>query len=188
MTAETPTPVPQRRRAGRVAGTVLLGALLAVLLALAAATAVVPRLLGAVPLAVLSDSMRPAFAAGDLVVARPVDPEQLRPGDVVTFRPRSDDPALVTHRVLSVDRGPGGVTGLVTRGDANAAADEPLVPEQVVGRVLYTVPHAGHLAQVPAARGLAVAAGAGLVVHAVVRLAGGPPAPADGPPTPEERP
>ncbi|RYJ02767.1 MAG: signal peptidase I, partial [Actinomycetales bacterium] len=49
----------------------------------------VPRLAGATPYTVLTGSMRPTMPPGTLVVAKPVDPEALEVGDVVTVQLRS---------------------------------------------------------------------------------------------------
>lgn len=128
-------------------GSALRGAFTVVLLAvlaLAVALGVVPRVMGGAALTVLSDSMEPTYSAGDMVVSVPDD--RYGVGDVVTFQPRSDDPTLITHRVVSVEQGPEG-TRYVTRGDANGADDEPLVADQVMGEVIYSVPAVGHLAQ-----------------------------------------
>lgn len=122
-------------------GWVLLGALLAMVLG----ASLLPRLLGAVPLAVLSGSMEPTFSAGDLVISKPVEPTEIRIGDMVTFQPESDNPALVTHRVVAKSVGEGGVVGFTTRGDANQVDDDPIGGVQVRGKVLYTLPWVGHV-------------------------------------------
>ncbi|MCC2333735.1 signal peptidase I [Cellulomonas wangsupingiae] len=158
------------RRAGRV-GSALLTAVMVVLLLVAAVVTVVPRLIGAVPLTVLSGSMEPTISAGDLVVVRPTDPADLRIGDVVTVQPVSDDPTLVTHRIVGVTHGSDGIAGFVTQGDANEHADEPVVPEQVMGRVVYTVPLVGHVTHGTWGPYVAAAVGVGLVVYGVVMVA-----------------
>ena len=117
-------------------------ALLAVL-ALAIALAVVPRLMGGAALTVLTGSMEPTYSPGDMVVSVPQDRYEI--GDVVTYQPVSDDPTLITHRVVAVRELPGGVE-YITRGDANGADDDPIVDGQVMGEVIYDVPYIGHLA------------------------------------------
>ena len=119
---------------------------LAVVLAAAVLLAVVPRLLGGAALTVLTGSMVPTYDPGDVVVVRGVQDaaREVEVGDVVTFQPVSDDPALVTHRVVEKVVSTRGAT-FVTRGDANGADDDPLVPEQVKGVALYHVPWVGHL-------------------------------------------
>lgn len=146
-TTETDAPTQARtqpadsfwRSAASAAMTVLLiGALL-----LALAVAVVPRLMGGSALTVLSGSMEPTYAAGDMVITVPQDNYNI--GDVVTFQPVSNDPTLITHRVVGIRMGSDG-TEFVTRGDANGADDAPILADQVMGKVLYHVPKVGHVA------------------------------------------
>lgn len=135
--------------------------LLVALLLLAAAVAVVPRVLGGAALTVLTGSMEPTYSPGDMVVAVPQDRYEV--GDVVTFQPVSGDPTLVTHRVVGVTLG--AEPAYVTRGDANGADDDPVSPEQVMGRVVYHVPYVGHLADtVGPHRGVVVTAAACLLI------------------------
>ena len=132
-------------RAHRVLSAVTTCALVVVLSA-AVLLAVVPRLLGGAALTVLTGSMVPTYDPGDVVVVRGVQDaaHEVEVGDVVTFQPVPDDPALVTHRVVEKVVSTRGTT-FVTRGDANGADDDPLVPEQVKGVALYHVPWVGHL-------------------------------------------
>ncbi len=176
--AGTASPAAARARAGRRRGpgplervaSVVLGVVMVALVVLAGAVVVVPRVLGATPLTVLSGSMEPALSPGDVVVVRPVDPGELRTGDVVTVQPVSGDPTLVTHRVVQVDRDGTDVTGLVTRGDANGAADAPLVPDQVMGRVAYSVPLVGHATNVSWGPTAVTVLAVALLVYAAVAL------------------
>lgn len=120
--------------------------LVVLLLAAGVALAVVPKLLDGAALTVLTGSMVPTYEPGDVVVVRGVDDPatQVDVGDVVTFQPVSDDPTLVTHRVVDrVFTSQGEL--LVTRGDANSADDAPIVPEQVKAVVVYSVPWVGHV-------------------------------------------
>lgn len=124
-----------------VSWVVLLGATALVTLAV-----LVPRLAGATPYTVLTGSMSPAYPAGTLVVVRPVDLEDVRVGDVVTYQLRSGEPAVATHRVVGVGWTADGEKVLTTRGDANAAVDAAPVREvQLRGEVWYSVPWVGHL-------------------------------------------
>ena len=66
-------------------------------------------------------------------------------GDVITFQPVADDPALTTHRIEAISVGSEG-RQFVTRGDANNVADlSPVEPGQVVGEVWYSVPLVGYV-------------------------------------------
>ena len=150
-----------RRRSGRqfrrplwrrvLSGTwLLLGAVLAV--AHGAAFAV-PQLWGGQGLTVLSGSMEPAFGPGDVVAVRPLTPDAVCDtvalGDLITFLPYPDDPTLITHRVTAITVGDvdGWECRLTTQGDANSAADAPVLPLQVRATVVYAVPHVGWVRQ-----------------------------------------
>src|SRR5688572_678033 len=112
---------PSVRRLRRVAD----HAALALLVVAAAALVVVLIALfaGLRPFVVRSGSMEPAIDTGDVVVSRPVHPDQLGPGDVVTFRDPTRSAELVTHRVVEVSR-QGDQYAFVTKGDANTATEE----------------------------------------------------------------
>lgn len=135
----------------RRARSALLWLVLGLLAALALAIVVVPRVMGWVPLTILSGSMEPTIPTGSQVVVEPVegdeDAQTLQIGDVVTFMPYPDDPTLVTHRIVSRSVGTDGSVSFTTQGDANGAADPwELTATQLRGEVRYHVPYAGHVA------------------------------------------
>jgi len=156
----------------RTIGSWLLTAVMVVALMLALAVVVVPRAIGAVPLTVLTGSMRPVIQPGDLIVSRATNPNNLRIGQIVTFQPVSGDPTLITHRIVNTTRNlDGELISLVTRGDANGSDDAPLVPEQVMGRMLYRIPRIGHLTNnTGGALQIGMIVGAGLIAYAVYML------------------
>ena len=83
-------------------------------------------LLGLRAMIVRSDSMSATdFAAGDLILSVAVDPEEIREGDVITFR--SPDPeqggATVTHKVRTVLVDANGKRSFVTYGTTTGEAD-----------------------------------------------------------------
>jgi signal peptidase len=121
------------------------------LLALALAAGL-PLLLGYNAHTILSSSMAPAIPVGSVVVSKPVSPEALAPGDIVTFR-HPGLPALpITHRIVGVnleDSKP----AFITKGDANPDVDlEPLRVEGRADVVAYTIPFAGYLVNFGASR------------------------------------
>jgi signal peptidase I len=102
-----------------------------------------PLAFGARPLVVLSGSMEPTLATGDVVVVKRVSPQQARIGDVVTYR--NPEGSLVTHRVRSVRRR-GDRFELVTKGDANNASERwTMEADGELSRAVYRVPLAGRL-------------------------------------------
>lgn len=141
---------------------ILRGAWMTVLgLAVVVVSFVLPRLLGAVPLAVLTGSMEPVYKPGDLVNSQQTPPNEIRIGDVITFQPKSGDPTLITHRVIAKEVDGDGVASITTRGDANGAADKPVVPAQVKGKVIYSVPYIGYMSTLLDAGAKTVLIGAG---------------------------
>lgn len=125
---------------------------IAIALALIFAGGVAPKLIGGQALTVLSGSMQPSLSAGDLIVITPVAAEEIRTGDVVTLMPLPDDPRLVTHRVIGLGSGPQGIT-VITKGDANDAADGAVPVEAVKGRLAYAVPFLGYVTDAVARSG-----------------------------------
>lgn len=114
-----------------------------VVLALVAVMIVIPRVGGATAYTVLTGSMRPGLPPGTLTVVRPVDPLEIRTGDVVTYQLKSGEPGVVTHRVIGVGVTTGGDQRFTLRGDANNTNDAPILPEQIRGRLWYSVPLLG---------------------------------------------
>ena len=100
----------------------------------------VPRLLGYDIYEVLSPSMHPAVPEGSVVIAKPEEPENIQPGDVIVFVRNG---ANVTHRVVENHV----VSGeLITKGDANANNDiDPVPYHAVTGKMVFHVPVVGKL-------------------------------------------
>jgi signal peptidase len=125
------------------------GAAAALLAVLVLAAAIVPAVIGAEPMTVLTKSMEPVLSPGDVVVMEPPDPDGLNVGDIVSYMP---DPSLdfgyrgvtTTHRIISLVRQDGRVTKIGIKGDANPLPDPFMAsPDQIRGRLLYTVPYVG---------------------------------------------
>ncbi|MCZ2830194.1 signal peptidase I [Modestobacter sp. VKM Ac-2986] len=100
----------------------------------------VPQAFGLRADVVVSGSMQPRIAPGDVVLTAPVTPQELEPGQVLLFRDPADPGRTLLHRLVAFDaRG-----DLVTRGDANQGDDPSPVPAaEVVGRAHLRVPHVG---------------------------------------------
>jgi signal peptidase I len=129
---------------------VLLGlsaGLLATVVALAALLIVVPFVSGSTPMTILTSSMEPHLPPGTLVIVKPTPVDEIRIGDVLTYQIRSGDPAVVSHRVISVNSVSDGTFTFITQGDHNGSPDEkPVIEAQVRGVVWYSVPWVGYLA------------------------------------------
>lgn len=104
----------------------------------------VPSVLGYSTMSVLTGSMRPYLEPGDIIVDKVVDAEEIRVGDVITYRVGS---SIVTHRVAEVLIN-GDKIAFRTRGDANNTDDGGTVESQdIIGKVVLKVPYGGYIAR-----------------------------------------
>ncbi len=132
-------------RAWNLIGQVLSWFVLIAVLAVAAVMIVIPKAAGATAYTVLTSSMEPGLPPGSLAVVRPVDPAEVRTGDVITYQLKSGQPAVVTHRVVGVGSTLDGELRVTTRGDANGSDDDPIRAEQIRGRLWYQMPWLGYI-------------------------------------------
>ena len=94
-------------------------------------------------LTVQSGSMEPVIRTGSLVIVQPQTTYYI--GDVITTSKPADRKVSVTHRIVEVKMKDNKVSSYVTKGDANKTADtEERLPEQVVGKVLFSIPYLGY--------------------------------------------
>jgi signal peptidase I len=141
-----------------------LGRLLtAALLAVFGLVVLVPAVTGSTTLTVLTGSMEPTINPGALIIVKPVAPEDIEVGSIITYRPASEQDILITHRVVRQESGAAGTTW-VTRGDANGADDEPIVYEQVRGKVLFSLPYLGYVRQALTSQGPWLLIGVALIM------------------------
>ncbi len=120
--------------------------LLAFVLLLASVVVVVPAVSGSTPYTILTSSMEPGLPPGTLVIVKPIEPNDIRIGTVITYQLDSGKPDVVTHRVVEIQSPnlPGGDPSFITKGDANSAPDaKPVMSIQVRGAVWYSVPLIG---------------------------------------------
>ncbi len=119
-------------------------ALIILLMAATALTFLAPRFSWSVD-AVFSGSMEPELKVGGVVVTRPVEPEEIRAGDIITFYSPLNE-RLTSHRVIAVEQA--SAFQFLTKGDANGDADPVVVPAQnVVGKVCLHIPYFGYITQ-----------------------------------------
>ena len=99
----------------------------------------VPQVLGYSVFRVMTGSMEPEIRSDSLLVVKKTPPEDIAPGDVISFF--SPDPVLEgavnTHRVVRVEK-ENGRTQFITKGDANVIEDTyPTDASALVGRVVF---------------------------------------------------
>lgn len=82
---------------------------------------------------VLSGSMEPELSVNDLVLVQEQDNYSEK--DIVVYQ---DGSSLVIHRIISID----GDT-IITMGDANTAADEPITAAVIKGKAVAHIPAVG---------------------------------------------
>jgi signal peptidase len=122
------------------------GAFLLLVIALGVLVLVVPKVVGGIPLTVLTSSMIPHFPPGTLVIDRPVDPADLKVGDVATYQIESGQPGVITHRIIAIRSSTDGTRSFQFKGDNNSVPDgKEVVQAQIRGKVWYSIPLLGYV-------------------------------------------
>lgn len=106
---------------------------------------VLPKLTGMSVYNIVSSSMEPNISAGDLIVTKPVEVNDIKIGEVLTYQLESGEPLTASHRVIGITERDG-EPRFLTKGDANENRDEELVqPAQVKGVMAYKIPWLGNI-------------------------------------------
>lgn len=107
----------------------------------------VPSIGGIFPMIVLTDSMYPEIASGDLIICNTAEAEEIVVGDVISFYdPMGNGTSVVTHRVLEIVTENGEIS-FRTKGDNNNVEDQVLVPaDKLIGIYRSRIPAAGNVA------------------------------------------
>lgn len=110
------------------------------IVAITAISLIVIKLLGCNMFSIDSPSMSPKFPVDTLIIVQKIQPENIKPGDVITYI-LNEDGLLVTHRVVKVNIGS---KTFITKGDANNTQDAaPVQWENTVGKVIFGIPKLG---------------------------------------------
>lgn len=103
----------------------------------------IPSFLGKQLFIVETNSMKPLFDGGDLIVNKKVDPKTLKVGDVVAY---SEEKVVVTHRIEEIQEEDGKLS-FITKGDANNAADiNPVSEDNVESIYWFRIKNLGRVA------------------------------------------
>lgn len=78
-------------------------------------------------------SMQPAISDGEMITVEPVSVADVRRGDIVLYRTQK---CVIAHRVQKIERDSERVAVLLLRGDTCEHFDGPVLPSQVLGRVV----------------------------------------------------
>src|SRR5215203_4825396 len=129
---------------GRIAGATgpwLVRAIVGLAVAAFLLLAVGPHVFGYRTMTMLTGSMAPEIEPGDVT--------DVTEGMVITYHKPVEDHALVTHRVVSVDRSLEGTVTIQTKGDANEANDPwtATLAGDTAYQVQAVIPELGHLIQ-----------------------------------------
>jgi signal peptidase len=96
----------------------------------------VARLFGYTPMSVQSDSMKPTFSKGDLIIVHKIDDlYDLKENDVITFYTIVDNQRIInTHRIVKIEE-KDNTRSFITRGDNNPVDDElPVEAVDIIGQ------------------------------------------------------
>jgi signal peptidase len=97
---------------------------------------------------IISGSMTPTIAVGDIVVDAPVTAAQashFHVGQIISFRAAPGSPEILTHRIVAV-RVQDGAVSYITKGDANNSADStPRPASDVIGLYNFSIPRGGYV-------------------------------------------
>lgn len=74
-------------------------------------------------------SMSPTIEKGDIVIVKIGN--QARVKDIITFK---KDNAIITHRVIDQYG-----SSFITQGDNNNTQDEPIMPDEMIGKVVHII-------------------------------------------------
>lgn len=90
---------------------------------------------------VVTPSMEPNLAVGEVIINKAVKMDDIKVGDVISFRSQSPDMfgMIITHRVVEIDFDENNQKRFLTKGDANLSVDGRYVLESnFIGKVIWT--------------------------------------------------
>lgn len=105
------------------------------------------RVIGFEPYSVLTGSMEPELPVGSLVYVKECEPEDVKPGDTITFV-LNEDLDVATHKVDSVDAEN---KVIYTYGIANKDANGEYIMDggthfnNVIGKPVFSIPYLGYV-------------------------------------------
>jgi len=91
------------------------------------------------PSVIVSGSMTPTIHVGDVVLIRKLPAADLKVGDIAQYRLKN---ITVNHRIIAIE-GSGKNEVFIFKGDANPSADDPVSPQQIIGKQIALIPKIG---------------------------------------------
>jgi signal peptidase len=109
--------------------------------------AVGPHVLDYRTMTMLTGSMAPVIDPGDVTIVTPLPVDEIAEGMIIAYHIPIDDHHLVSHRVVSVERGADGTVTVETKGDANDAVDpwKATLQGDTAYQVRGVIPELGHV-------------------------------------------
>ena len=102
-----------------------------------------PTIFGYTVFRVQTDSMTPTLKVGDVILVKECKPEDVKPGDIITYKVTTGSLAgqTITHRVAEEPVERDGVYYYRTKGDkAGASMDDEISYEVLKGKYVRTIP------------------------------------------------
>ena len=87
---------------------------------------------------VATGSMSPTLEEKDIIIAQILNDkqkEELNLNDIIVFK---QDGNIITHRITKISE-----NGITTKGDANNTEDNPIQKQDIIGKVVKTIPQIG---------------------------------------------
>lgn len=146
----------------------IVSAMLVVLMVLCAVFLMGSRLMGYECYTVISGSMEPEYAVGDLLYIKDVNVNSIEVGDPITFI-LNEDLVVATHRVVRIDAEN---QRFYTKGDANEIEDkEPVHFKNVIGVPKFSIPKLGYISDfIQNPPGMYITIGVGIILIIAVFL------------------
>lgn len=91
---------------------------------------------------VLTKSMEPEIMAGEMILGKTTDPEDLQVGDIITYEGDTGDykNKIITHKIVEIRD-----DIVITQGVANDVPDPAIYSSQIISRYVTTIPVAGKI-------------------------------------------
>jgi hypothetical protein len=78
-------------------------------------------------------SMHPTIRHGDVITVEPVEPPDLKRGDIILYRLQNN---FIAHRLVNIEERNGCGLTFILRGDGSTTCDAPVKPAQVLGKIV----------------------------------------------------
>jgi signal peptidase I len=77
--------------------------------------------------------MHPTIRHGDVITVEPVEPPNLKRGDIILYRLQNN---FIAHRLVNIEERNGCGLTFILRGDGSTTCDAPVKPAQVLGKIV----------------------------------------------------